>query len=252
VTAAPGIAGTYWNVVTATGTTPGGDATDTDSAPVDIEDPAVDVNKTLVGYDMDILAPNYVTFTIAITNTGLTTIDELPLLDQYDDGYLSFHDSTPYPNDVDNGLLTWYDLTAAGPSGFGADLAPGQVFTLITVFRVAHDIDITTTNVVTVTGALDIYDYPANEEYDAEPVPGDPGVPTPIELLYLRAEAQGASVVLEWGTAAEINLEGFEVYRGTSAVLSDARLVGYVEAQGRSAASSARSSCPIGSICRSC
>ncbi|TET52685.1 MAG: DUF11 domain-containing protein, partial [Anaerolineales bacterium] len=235
VTATPGIAGTYWNVVTATGTTPGGPVTDTDTVPVDIEDPAIDLDKEIIGIDTDIVAPNYVTFTVAITNVGLTTIDVLPLLDQYNPTYLSFHDATPYPDeDADDGLLTWYDLTTAAPNGFGFDLTPSQSVLLTTVFRVASDINITTTNVVTVTGATDIYDYPANDDDDEVPVwtEGDPGIPTPIEVLYLAAEAVESGAAVEWATAAEIDLLGFYIYRAGDSSFGGAQVVGYVSAEG--------------------
>ncbi|MCS7287462.1 MAG: DUF11 domain-containing protein, partial [Anaerolineae bacterium] len=109
VTATPGITGIYWNVALVGGEYPGGVITDTDDAPVAITDPAVAVDKKLVAADLDDIFPNYVTFTILITNTGISVIDRLPLVDSYDPNVLSFVTATVYPNEpADDGLLTWY------------------------------------------------------------------------------------------------------------------------------------------------
>jgi len=97
VTATPGVTGTYWNVALVGGEYPGGVLTDTDDAPVAIVDPAIALDKQLVAFDTDLLAPNYVTFTIVITNVGISTIDVLPLLDAYDPYYLSFVWAEPMP-----------------------------------------------------------------------------------------------------------------------------------------------------------
>ncbi|MCS7287479.1 MAG: hypothetical protein NZ653_10165, partial [Anaerolineae bacterium] len=185
--------------------------TDTDDAPVALTDPAVVVDKQLVAADLDELLPNYVTFTIVITNVGISTIDVLPLVDQYDPYYLSFITATVYPNEpADDGLLTWYDLTGPAPYGFGRDLAPGESFHITTVFRVVHDIT-TTVNTAIVSDVVDVYDNPANEDRDDEVIVN---IPTAVELLYFRVGGvAGWSVRLEWATAAEIGTFGFHLYR---------------------------------------
>ena len=68
-----------------------------------LRDPALIAQKTLVGADTDAVAPNFVTFTIAINNVGLTA-DVLSMTDDYDPFYLSFVDAAPYPDeDADDG-----------------------------------------------------------------------------------------------------------------------------------------------------
>jgi hypothetical protein len=219
VTATPGITGTYVNVALVSGEYPGGVITDTDDAPVAIVDPAVVLDKRLVGFDQDPWAPNYVTFTIVITNVGVSTIDVLPLLDQYDPYYLSFVWADPMPDEPeDDGIVTWYDLTVAGTHGFGQDLPPGESFLVTTVFSVVHEI-MSTINTAIVSDTQDIYGNPANDDEDDEEVVG---VPTAVELLYFRATPLPGAVLLEWETAVEIDNYGFLLLRSASDRLDDA------------------------------
>jgi len=229
VTTAVAANDTYTNTATVEGTYVGGTLTDTDDAVVIIADPAVDVDKRLAGVDEDDVAPNYITFTIAITNVGPSTIDVLPLLDEYDPFYLAFENATPYPDeDANDGLLAWYDLTSPAPRGFGRNLPPSEAFVVTTVFRVVRDIPFTT-NTATVTGAVDIYSNPADPAEDDEIIGG---IPTAIELLYFRAVAEEAAVRLEWATAAELDITGFHVYRALDRDLNHAQPIAYVPATG--------------------
>jgi len=229
VTVATGVTGTFVNVVTATGTTPTGVVTDTDDAPVQIEDPAVDVNKRLSGHDR----PNgIVTFTVSITNVGPSTLDVLPLLDAYDPTFLSFADAVPYPEqDVDDGRLSWYDLTGPAPHGFGQDLAPGERFVLTTVFSIVREIT-ATTNVVTVTGATDEHDNVADDDDGDAPLVD---VPTAITLRYLRATAHARGVRVEWATLIERDSYGFWVYRAVADQFAAAIPLAFQPSQGTGA-----------------
>jgi hypothetical protein len=189
------------------------------------------VDKQLVAADRDPVAPNYVTFTISIANVGPSTIDVLPLLDQYDPSYLSFVDATPYPEeDADDGLLTWRDLTGAGPYGFGRNLPPGEALIVTTVFSVVRDIDFTI-NTATVTGAVDVYGNPADPAEDDEPLGG---IPTAIQVVSFHAVAEESAVRLEWETAAEWDCAGFRIYRDVDANFDGAQAIAYVPAKGAS------------------
>jgi uncharacterized repeat protein (TIGR01451 family)/fimbrial isopeptide formation D2 family protein len=231
VTATPGVTGTYWNVALVGGEYPGGVLTDTDDAPVAIVDPAIALDKQLVSADLDDVFPNYVTFTIVITNVGISTIDVLPLFDQYDPYYLSFVRADPMPDEpADDGLLTWYDLTGPSPNGFGQNLAPGESFRITTVFSVVHDIT-TTINTAYVEGPYDIYDNPANEPRDNEPIVD---IPTAVELLYFRVGGvMGQQVRLEWATAVEIDNFGFRLYRAPVPDFARAAEVAFVPSEAR-------------------
>ncbi len=189
------------------------------------------MDKQLVAADLDDLLPNYVTFTIVITNVGVSTIDVLPLLDQYDPYYLSFVWAEPMPNEpADDGLLTWYDLTGPAPYGFGQNLAPGESFHITTVFSVVHDIT-TTVNTAIVSGPLDVYNNPANEPRDGEPIRN---VPTAVGLLYFRVGAiVGQSVRLEWATAVEVDNFGFKLYRASVDDFSRATAIAFVPSEAR-------------------
>jgi uncharacterized repeat protein (TIGR01451 family) len=227
VTATQGITGTYVNTATVAGHYPGGVLTDTDDVPVALHDPRVALAKQLAGYDRDNVAPNYVTFTIAITNVGVSVIDVLPLLDQYDPYYLSFVWAAPMPDrPEDDGLLTWYDLTAPPPSGyngFGRNLAPGEAFNIITVFSVTHDIT-TTYNSAAVGDAIDVYQNPTNRPTDTVPITNT--IPTAVELLYFRVDGvAGQQVRLAWATAVEIDNYGFNLYRADTNDPARARLI---------------------------
>jgi uncharacterized repeat protein (TIGR01451 family) len=228
VTATPATTGTYANMVLVEGEHPSGIITDTDDAPIFISDPAVVVDKRLVGQDTDEQAPNYVTFTIAITNVGVSILDRVPLQDLYDPSNISFVDSTPpYPEeDADDGDLAWYDLTGPAPYGFNRNLAPGESFIITTVFSVVQDIITYTVNTAVVSGTTDVYGNQAEEvEDDANVI----NVPTAVELLYFRlGDVDGRRLQLEWATAVEVDNFGFNLYRATEPDRSQASLVDFV------------------------
>lgn len=93
-------------------------------------DPQVTFEKTLsVGQDDYVQAGDLVSFTIRITNTGSTRVDELPLADTYDTDYLSYESATITPDDeTDDGILDWTDLTGAGGLEPGSSLSVGVNF----------------------------------------------------------------------------------------------------------------------------
>jgi len=222
--------GTYTNTATVEGVYPGGTLTDTDDAPITIVDPAVAVDKELFWMDRDPVAPNFVTFTIAIANVGPSTIDVLPLQDRYETTHLSFENATPYPEeDADDGLLTWYDLTAPPPHGFDRNLPPEASFVVTTVFRIVSDFDVTT-NTATVDGATDVYGNPADPVEDDETIPQGN---TALKVLYFRAVFKESAVRLEWATAAEVGIDAFHLYRASDRNFDHAQLIADIDATGR-------------------
>jgi len=229
VTALPGVLGQFDNLATATGDSPGGPVSDNDREPVRIVQPQVEVNKILTGADRDDEYPNYVTFTLVITNLGPTVINVLPLEDQYDPYYLTYMWADPVPDEPANdGRISWYDLTRAGSHGFNRNLGVGESFRVTIVFRVAHDIP-TTTNVAIVNGARDIYDNVAPRTEDDEIISN---VPTYIELLSFTASAPDNQVLLEWVTTLEINNMGFSLYRSATPDLAGASYIYFQPAAG--------------------
>ena len=229
VTVTPEITiGTYWNTALVEGEYPTGVITDTDDVPISIQDPAVALEKRLVGFDTDTVAPNYVTFTIAITNVGVSEIDVLPVYDLYDADDLHFAQAFPAePDTLDNvgGQIVWLDLTGPTPHGFGRNMLPGEVFSLTTVFTIMQDIT-QTTNTAMVQDVEDIYDNPANEEDDSVDIVD---VPTAIELIYFRpGDVSEKTVRLEWATAVEIDNFGFNLYRAPVREQTRASLVTFV------------------------
>ncbi|MFZ5919254.1 MAG: hypothetical protein ACOYZ7_20170 [Chloroflexota bacterium] len=228
-----GITGTLVNQVSGTGSYPGGAITDTGTTSLTVTTPAVNVVKSLAAHNRD---AGVVTFTITIANAGPSVLDVIPLHDVYDPYYLGFIAASPAPDaPAADGRLDWVDLTAPPPHGLGADLQPGEQFTVTVAFGILHDIT-STTNTAVITGALDIYNNPANDADDAEAVTN---VPTAIELLYFRATARFGQVLLEWATAIEIDNYGFYLYRGAGPVYGEASELAFVPAAGHGRSSGA-------------
>jgi uncharacterized repeat protein (TIGR01451 family) len=237
VTATPGTNGTFINTVDVEGSYACigqqivcGSVTGTATASVAVADPAVNVVKSLVSADLDDVAPNYITFTIDVENIGISIIDILPLVDIFESTNLSFVSASVAPNSSTAvggvGTLTWNDLTSP-TNGFGVNLAPGGHFIITTVFEVIASIT-STTNTATVSNSVDIFSNPAAQVRDVVLVTN---VPTAVTSKYFRATVLGnQSIRLEWATVAELNLEGFKIYRASTNVFSQAVLIGYKSA----------------------
>lgn len=58
-------------------------------------------------------------------------------------------------------------------------------------------------------------------------------VPTPVQLLYFWGRPLMGAVLLEWGTAWEIDTYGFSLLRSDTGSLADAGEVAFLPAQGR-------------------
>lgn len=109
-----------------------------------------------------------ITFTIAITNDGYTTMTVVPLVEDYDPAYLQYSSAVPAPDSIDEvtGELQWSDLTL-----FFGDIPAHEVITVEVVFIALQDIALTT-NHASVVGAKDYYDN--------DLAPGDDEVPIMI------------------------------------------------------------------------
>ena len=97
----------------------------------------LEISKTLSS-DPPLYVGQEISFTIRITNTGLTLINVLPLQDWYDPDTLDYLGATPPADDnVDDGVLDWSDLTVS----FGQNLLPGQAFEVVVRFRAVEATD---------------------------------------------------------------------------------------------------------------
>ncbi len=227
--------GTIVNEATAFSDTPDPDPSDnSDRADTELisTEPAITLDKELVGFDMDDEFPNYVTFTIEIVNSGATTLAKVPLFDRYDPYFLSFVDATPYPTVIHNnaGLVTWSDLTLGAPYGFGHNLVPGESVDVTVVFSLVHDIITSTTNVAWVEYAEDVNGKPVDPVEDSEIIVG---LPTAVDLLYFRATWSDRVVVAEWATAWERDNWGFDLYRSLTPSFADAEWIHFEPGKGR-------------------
>lgn len=227
----------YQNRVAAIGTHPTGTTHPpvTDQVSVVVNDPSVALDKSLVAPGA---VNGVVTFTIRITNTGPSVLDELPLFDTFN-GPVEYIGGAPPADVIDNAnrTLTWLDLTAS----FGRNLAPGETFEIVTVFRVLQDsarfsMQNTATVPGGVGGANDVLDNPTTEVSDSVRLDN---VPTAIELKSFAAERQDNDILVTWETAVEINNYAFRLLRSTSANLSEAVEIALVPGQGAGVSSGA-------------
>jgi hypothetical protein len=194
--------------------------------------PGLDVKKTLVDSEIDDVWPNYLTFTIEISNTGTTTVAVLPLLDEYDPYYLSLVSVSLAATNVDavNGVASWQDLTLAPPNGFGTDLVPSDTFAITAVFTLVHDIITLTTNTASVTQARDEAGANVPPVTSTAPIVG---LPTSVGLLSFHARQVPGGVRTEWSTAWEKDNWGFNLYRGLSPRFQEAEWIHFEPGQGR-------------------
>lgn len=129
---------------------------DTDS--IMITRPEISIAKAIgAGEDPILALGESVTFDIAVTNSGDTTLSVIPLTDTYDGTQLSYTTATPAPTSVATGTLQWADITTA----YG-DFAPGRTETLTVEFSVIGGAGATMNTASTdATGVVDLYDDPA-------------------------------------------------------------------------------------------
>jgi hypothetical protein len=220
--------GLYDNVVVVEAVHPGGTITDTDSAPVGVDDPAVEVSKRV---NAPGAVNGLITFTIDITNTGPSVLDVLPLFDTFS-GPVEYVGGTPQANIVDNTnqAIAWNDLTGPAPNGFGQNLAPGQSVTILTIFRITTGAaEFSMVNQAAVSNAIDEFNNPANDDDDTAALTN---VPTAVDLLYFNAEWQSNAVRLTWATAVEIDNFGFRLLRSSTGNLADAAEIAFIPGAG--------------------
>ncbi len=217
--------GDYTNAALTEGQSPGGSVTAQDDTTVFVEDPAVIMRKGVVPPGV---VNSILTYTIQITNVGLSTLDQVPLFDFFTQNAINYLGGTPPADNVDNanGVVSWNDLTIP----FGRNLNSGETFVVETVFQVVATTDtFTATNRARVSGAEDEFGNQANDS-EAETVLTN--IPTAVELLYFQASQQGDYVVLDWATAIEYDNFGFRLLRSETNNLGEAVEIAFIPGQG--------------------
>ena len=217
------------NTAQVTTDTPGDNPSNNASQrPVLSVQPSLAIKKTLVGQDTDPIAPNHVTFTIRVTNTGPSAITPLRLRDQFDGAKLAYASATPAPQISATGTLTWSDLTGSAPHGYGAPLLPGQSFVITVTFRVISDITTTVNYASVQAGTQDEYGNPTTMPDDSAEVNN---VPTAVTLrVFYVAAVNGRQVTLAWETETEQDNFAFRLYRAPSNDFAQAEFIGQVAA----------------------
>lgn len=215
--------GAYQNGVEVEGTTPTGTVTDTDTIPVTVADPAVEIDKQVVPPGVQ---NGLITFTIRMTNVGPSTLQQVPLFDNFT-GPINYIGGTPIADTIDtvNQSLAWNDLT----TDFG-DLAPNQVINVVTVFELtASTQEFTMTNTAVVSDAIDEFGNTALDDTDSATLNN---TPTAVTLLYFNAASQETSVILSWATWVETNNRGFRVLRSATNNIADATELAFIVGTG--------------------
>lgn len=237
VTTIPGV---YLNTAVVVGEYPDGRVEDSERIPLVVEDPAVVMHKDVSRVDS---AQGIITFTIQITNTGPSVLDVVPLLDHFQ-GPIYYIGGTPPADKVDNKeqVIGWSDLTL-----HVGDMQPGQVVTIVTVFKIAPGTTphMSIENTAYITSARDVHNNVVPDDHctitTTVPESDDPGEPTLIDLLSLSATIEGDDVVVRWTTAAELNTQGFALWRSASGNFEDAQRVSAHIVLARGSASSGAS-----------
>ena len=130
---------------------------------------------------------------------------------------LEFSSAIPEPIPGDERPLLRWNL---------GTLAPGARGTITLTVFVKEDVTAThIVNVAEITTTTPETDY-TNNRSSAE-------VPTPVQLLYFWGRPLMGAVLLEWGTAWEIDTYGFSLLRSDTGTLADAGEVAFLPAQGR-------------------
>ncbi|MEM7534183.1 MAG: SdrD B-like domain-containing protein [Chloroflexota bacterium] len=190
-------------------------------------DPDYEIEKTYTGEAEPILTSGILSFTIKITNTGNVTITVLPLRDTYNTTYLRYVSSSPASNDnVDDGTINWTDLTT---TSFGSDLAPNAVISVIVTFTaIADTTGITETPCAGPDSTCNRAFVEAPQVDADDPNSGLPPItlpdkddeddvvifnPTAVNIMQQSAEVMAGGVMVNWSTAAEVNIRGFNLYR---------------------------------------
>ncbi len=180
------------------------------------------------------VAGQTVSFTLAITNDGYTTMTVVPLVDHYDPLWFRFSYAVPMPDLTGTGVLTWSDLTL-----WSGDVSPHARIIVTTVFAALGVTD-AAHNRAAVAHAADWYGNELGGGADdvpitiitapqppqntptpqptmplPTPVPATPTpfptpalTPTATAIPLLPATGEGASSVWFWGLAALLIILG--------------------------------------------
>jgi hypothetical protein len=220
--------GSYVNTAQVEGVYPGGSIPLQDQTTVEVRDPALILSKDVTSLS---IANLQVTYTIRITNTGLTTLLEVPLFDIFTADTIQYQGGAPPADSINNtpptGVLGWNNLVTT----FGQPMLPGQTFVVTTVFEiVTTDTAFTATNQANTVG-LDEFDNPTQPSTGTTTI----NVPTSIDLLYFEGQQNELGVLLKWATAIEYNNFGFRLLRSENGNLADAVEITFIPGQGHGA-----------------
>ena len=220
--------GSYINTAQVEGIYPGGSIPLQDQTTVEVRDPALILSKDVTSLS---IADLRVTYTIRITNTGLTTLQQVPLFDIFTADTMQYRGGTPAADSVNNtppaGVLGWTNLV----NTFGQPMLPGQTFVVTTVFEiVTTNTTFTATNQANTVG-LDEFNNPTQPASDTTTI----NIPTSVDLLYFEGQQNNLGVLLGWATAVEYDNFGFRLLRSESGSLADAVEIAFIPGQGHGA-----------------
>ncbi len=185
-------------------------------------DSSYSITKENTTVESDVAPGDPISFTITIKNTGSTWLTVIPLRDSYDMNYISYVSADPASDDNnDDGVIDWSDLTAS----FGEDLAPGESFSVVVHFTAnASTENLNNHETINTATAHDVMSDPdgPNGATNATPLPeqsdeAPANILNPVgeDMQEFSAFVTGSSVRLQWQTASEANILGFNVLRSS-------------------------------------
>ncbi len=185
-------------------------------------DSSYSITKENTTAESDVAPGDPISFTITIKNTGSTWLTVIPLRDSYDMNYISYVSADPASDDNnDDGVIDWSDLTAS----FGEDLAPGESFSVVVHFTANASTDsLSNHETINTATAHDVMSDPdgPNGATNATPLPeqsdeAPANILNPVgeDMQEFSAFVTGSSVRLQWQTASEANILGFNVLRSS-------------------------------------
>ena len=200
------------------------DPTDNDDALVVINNPSLDLSKTLNTPEA-VRTGDPISFTIQVTNTGDITITVLPISDTFNTAYMTYVSATVTQDNITGGVISWTDVTVAL-----GDLAPSGTVSFDVYFTALADTtnitpaELTCTNTGQTCNRAETYSVLADPDgpggVDPVSVPDDSDQddvqiinPTSVNLADQSVTTTEEGMMLAWTSVTEVDMVGFNILR---------------------------------------
>ncbi len=180
------------------------------------------IKKENTTAEWEIAPGDPISFTITIQNTGDATLTFIPVRDTYDTDYLTFVSADVAPDDTDDdGQIDWGDLATS----FGEALDPGESFSIVVNFIAkAPTEDLSNRETINTATAHDVQADPDGDggptssaalPSQSDQAPASILNPVGEDMDGFFAHTASNAVALQWRTASELDMVGFNVLRSS-------------------------------------